>query len=370
MNGSKLRVLHIDTEKTWRGGQQQAVYLFEAMLKDGYDTVFACRTGSALHDYLKERGLPHFTVGMLGEADLVSAWKIASFCRRHPINIIHLHSAHSHSIGISVRLFYSPVKVVAVRRVDFRIGGNPFSSFKYKTRLVDRVVCISSEIRRVLIECGVDEKKLHVIRSGIDIDKFKSIERETQLLREYHIPEDHIIVGTVAALAGHKDYPNLLRAAKLVLDSRRNVTFIAVGDGPRRKEIKRLHEELGLGDRFIFAGYQNEIGRFMKLFDIFVLASRREGLGTSILDAQSLGIPVVATRAGGIPEIVEHDNTGLLVPPRDHRLLARGILVLLGDESKRRRFGLNARRAVREFDIGKTVEKNISLYRELMDDWE
>ena len=90
MDHKKIRVLHIDAEKGWRGGQQQAVYLFEAMLREGYDSVFACKTGSALSDYLEDRNFPHFTAAMRGEADLLSAFRIASFCRKHPVNILHL----------------------------------------------------------------------------------------------------------------------------------------------------------------------------------------------------------------------------------------------------------------------------------------
>ena len=366
MDHKKIRVLHIDAEKGWRGGQQQAVYLFEAMLREGYDSVFACKTESALHKYFKEKKLPHFTAAMRGEADLLSAFRIASFCRKHPINILHLHSAHSHSIGIAVKLFFPALKSVAVRRVDFRVGKNPLSRLKYRTGLVDRIVCISSEIKRVMIECGVAEEKLQVIRSGVDIHKFDGLTKNREIYRDYHIPEDHIVVGTVAALAGHKDYPNLLRAARIVIDSKKAVTFVAVGSGSDIKEMKKLHGELGLGDRFIFAGYQKNVGSFLKLFDIFVLASKTEGLGTSLLDAQSIGLPIVATSAGGIPEVVGDDDSGLLVPPRDHTRLAEAILALIDDESRRRKLGVNGLRSVREFDITKTVERNIDLYEELL----
>ncbi|MBN2183998.1 MAG: glycosyltransferase [Candidatus Krumholzibacteriota bacterium] len=363
---SKIRVLHIDAEKGWRGGQQQAVYLFEAMLREGYDSVFACKTGSVLADYLEERKLPHFTTAMRGEADLFSAFRIASFCRKHPINILHLHSAHAHSTGIAVKLFFPALKSIAVRRVDFRVGKNPLSRLKYSTGLVDRIVCISGEIKRVMTECGVAEEKLQVIRSGVDIHKFDGLTKNREIYRDFHIPEEHIIVGTVAAMAGHKDYPNLLRAARIVIDSRKSVTFVAVGAGSDIKEMKRLHGELGLGSRFIFAGYQEKVGPFLKLFDIFVLASKTEGLGTSLLDAQSIGLPIVATRTGGIPEIVNDGDTGILVPPRDHVALAEGILALIDNESRRRKLGLNGLRSVREFDIAKTVEQNISLYKELL----
>jgi glycosyltransferase involved in cell wall biosynthesis len=363
----KIKVLHIDSEKGWRGGQQQAVYLFEGLLKRGIESVFVCRPGSKLSEYFKNKALPFLEVPMRGELDIFSAFRIANYARKKGFGIFHLHSAHAHSIGLMAKLFYPKVKLIGVRRVDFKIKNNIFSRIKYRTSLINRIVCISEEIKRVMLKCGINEDKLTVIRSGVDINKFDKIEPDVSFRENYGIPKDYTIIGTVAALTGHKDYPNLLKAASEVLKKIQNVTFVAVGDGKNENEIKKLHSELKLGEKFIFAGYQKKIGKYLKAFDIFVLASKKEGLGTSVLDALSIGIPVIATNAGGIPEMIENGVNGILVSKQNPDELAKAILELINNPERMSMIGKNGKETVSKFSIDNTVEKNIELYKKLLE---
>jgi glycosyltransferase involved in cell wall biosynthesis len=277
-----------------------------------------------------------------------------------------LHSSHALAIGLWAKLFYSGLKLIAVRRVDFHIKKNWLSQIKYRTRKLDRIVCISEAIRQVLLADGIPAEKLVTIHSGIDIHKFDHQHSSTNLKEQFGIPANHIVVGTIAAMVGHKDYPNLLNAAKIVIENQEDVTFIAVGDGSLKNSILELAEKLALGNRFIFAGFQKDIGSFLKIFDIFVLASRLEGLGTSILDAQSVGLPIVACQTGGISEIVWHEQNGLLAPRKDAAALAQAILQLTGSENLRKQFGSRSLQTVRAFDIKTTIAKNIELYEHLM----
>jgi len=158
-----------------------------------------------------------------------------------------------------------------------------------------------------------------------------------------------------------------LRAAGIVLENRRDVVFCAVGDGEKRAVIEEMACELGLGKRFIFAGQRKDVGVFLKSFDIFVLASKKEGLGTSVLDAQAVGLPVVACAAGGIPEMIRDGWNGLLVPQEDPAALARALMKLVSQPEFRRQLGAEAREFVGDFDIVKTVEGNVTLYREILE---
>ena len=167
-------------------------------------------------------------------------------------------------------------------------------------------------------------------------------------------------------MVGHKDYPNFLKAAQLVLKQRENVTFCAVGDGKDRENILNSAEELGLNDRFYFPGFRKDIGQFLKSFDIFVMASKLEGLGTSILDAEAVGLPIVACNSGGIPETLSHNYNGLLVPSRNPEKLADAILQLCDDKKLRNEFGRNSLQNVKKFEIANTINKNIELYENLI----
>ncbi|MCF7885836.1 MAG: glycosyltransferase [Candidatus Marinimicrobia bacterium] len=360
------KVLHIDTGNGWRGGQQQAVYLHEGLLERGYKSNFFCKENSALMEYFIKHELPFETAGLKSELDLFSAWQIAQYARRHGYNILHLHTAHALSLGLLAKIFYPALKTIGVRRVDFHINKNPLSKLKYNTSKLDRLVCISEAIQKILLKDGIDADKTVVIHSGIDIHKFDSIGIDDNFKQSLGIPTDHLVVGTVAALVDHKDYPTLLKAARRVLDQIENVTFLAAGSGDKEQEIKSLASKLSLKSKFHFLGYSNDIGKILKSFDIFVMASKEEGLCTSILDAQSVGLPVVATDAGGIPEIVQDGKNGLLVPKNKPELLAKTILKLISDKDLRKKYGGEAEKSVKKFDIAFTIEQNIKLYKALL----
>lgn len=362
-----IRILHIDSERNWRGGQQQAAYLLERLHGLGYKTALICPPGADMESYCRSHSLPCHPVAMHGEIDIRAGYKIASLCKKHRYGIAHLHTAHALATGLWARLFYPKLRLIAVRRVDLHIRKNPLSRYKYNTRRLDKIVCISKGIRKVMLSDGLSESRLATIHSGVDLKKFDPVTPPRDFKKRLGIPEDHILVGTVAAIAGHKDYPNLLHAAKYILQHMDNVSFCAVGDGPDETEVHALARRLDLGSRFVFAGFRSDVGNFLKSFDIFVLSSSLEGLGTSILDAQGVGLPVVACDTGGIPEAVLDNENGLLVPPGNSKALAEAILKLARDEKMRRNFGCRAKETVGAFSIDITVRKNIDLYRELID---
>jgi glycosyltransferase involved in cell wall biosynthesis len=364
MGEKQVKVLHIDTEYCWRGGQQQAAYLLQGMIEKKYKTAMLCQPNSALHRFCANNDLPHFSLKIKGEYDIVAGYKIAQVCKIYRFNILHLHSAHAVSVGIWAKLFSPKLKLIAMRRVDFHISKNCLSYLKYSANIIDKIICISERIKQVLIEDGIPEKKLTVIHSGIDLKKYSNV-IPVNLYEKYNIPKDNIVVGTVAALVGHKDYPTLLHAAKKVIDTNSNVTFIALGSGKDERKIKKLAEDLRLKEKFIFAGFQENIGGFLKSFDIFVLSSKLEGLGTSILDAMAVGIPVIATEAGGIPEIIRNGKNGLLIPIQNPKDLAEAVILLANDKNRREQLVKAGKESVKKFDIHKTIQQNIELYNSL-----
>ncbi|MGD9898695.1 MAG: glycosyltransferase family 4 protein [Calditrichaceae bacterium] len=367
MEAKSLKILHIDTEKEWRGGQQQAVYLHRSLIEQGYSSDLACQPGSRYESYCIENQLPCLAVNMRGEYDFIAGWKIAGYCRKNRVHIIHAHSAHALAIGLWAKMFYSDIKLIAARRVDFSIRKNMFSVLKYKNSFLDKIVCVSDNIKSVLVADGLPEHKITTVHSGIDLNKFDSVQVPDGFLQDWKIPKGNVIIGTVAAIVGHKDYPTLLKAARIVTNEHPKATFIALGGGTDEEKVKAQADELGLGGKFIFAGFQKDVGLFLKSFDIFVLASKLEGLGTSILDAQSVGLPVIATKTGGIPEAVQDGVNGMLVPPQNPVKLAEAILNLINDDEKRMALGRRALATVENFDIRKTVEKTIRVYESLFE---
>ena len=172
-------------------------------------------------------------------------------------------------------------------------------------------------------------------------------------------------IGNVAALAPHKAQDDLLRAAALVLARRDDVRFFVVGEGALRAELEALARELGIAARVVFTGFRSDALDLLRAFDVFVMSSYLEGLGTSIMDAQALGVPVVATRTGGIPELVEDGVTGLLTPPRNPAALADAMLRFLGDEALRHACAQTARVRSSRYDYRTMVYKTLDAYRVL-----
>lgn len=177
--------------------------------------------------------------------------------------------------------------------------------------------------------------------------------------------EPSAVVGiTVANLRRQKDYPNLLRAAKMALEANPALTLLAVGQGPLADDIAALHAELGLGERFRLLGFRRDVHDLMAASDFFVIGSAHEGLPVAIMEAYAAGLPVVATAVGGVPDAVTPE-TGILVPPRDHERLAEAILALAADPARRATMAKAARSASTSYDITNAVAEQERTYRRL-----
>ncbi len=361
---NNISILHLDSEASWRGGQQQASYLHSGLIRNGINSYFLCKKGSELSKYFENHKIQYATLPFSSEFDLASSFKIASFARQHNIDVIHCHDSHSHSLGLISKFFYQKPALISTRRVLFNIQKNYLSKKKYSSDKLDRIVCVSNAIKNVMICDGIDESKLTVINDGIDLSKFNNSSSE-KLIAEYKIISNSTVIGTIAAFTKEKDYPNLLSAAKMVIASSPRCVFIALGDGDDLEKMQGLAVQYGISENFIFTGFKSNVGDYLKLFDIFVLNSKSEGLGSSILDAMAVGLPIVATNVGGIPEIVEDKFNGLLVESENPESLAKAINNLVNDKYYRQQLGENSLIKVLDFDIDIIVNKYIDLYNSL-----
>lgn len=368
MENKKLKVLHIDIEKGWRGGQQQSFYLHSKLINQKIDSLMLCRKSSAFETHCKNNNVRVLSINFHGEYDFISGLFLAWYCYKNKINIIVSHSSHSLSLGLFAKLFYRKMKLIAVRRVDFQIRNNLLSKWKYQTMLLNKIVCVSDYVKKIISINDKISNKVITITDGIDTQRYKTEFDKRELRKKYDINSDSLIVGTIASFVGHKDYETLIRAIPFVLEKIQNIFFIFVGDGYLMNPMKMLASELNVDSKIRFEGFQTRIVEYLNLFDIFVLSSKMEGLGTSILDAQSAGIPVVATAAGGIPEIIINGYNGELVPPQNPKLLADAIVKFCENENYRKKISANSLITVKEYDIQITYQKYLKLFNELLND--
>lgn len=360
-----FRVLHFDSEKTWRGGEVQVFYLARELKKRNVFSPVACPPQTPLYQRCEEENIPVFPLEIKGEWDIIGALKLSRFLKREKIEILHLHSAHAHTVGWWGTKFTLPrPKIVLSRRVDFPIKKNPISRLKY--REVDVIIAVSKKVKEILLRDGLKEEKIEVILSAVDLNRFSRLKDPSYLYREFNLSPEQPVVGIVAALAPHKDYWTFLRAAKIVKENMPEIKFLLVGEGELEKELKKLAKKLDLEKEVIFTGFREDVGEILSLLKVFVLSSREEGLGTSLLESMLVGVPIVATRTGGIPEIVKDGENGLLVPPKNPEKLAQGILELLKDESLRKKFIGKGKEKVKEFSVEKMVDSTIEVYQKIL----
>lgn len=354
--------LHIDTARTWRGGQNQVLLTVLGLRALGHRTMLVAHPAGELRQRARE-GLELLPLTPRTEMDLSAAWRLARVIAQERPDIVHAHDPHGLAMAALARSMSTRADVpplVAARRVDFHLRGNALSRWKY--RQVTCFVCASEFIRRMLIGDGVAAHRTVTVHEGIDPGRADAAPA-ADLHAEFWLPHGAPIVGNVAALVPHKGQRHLIDAAALVVRQVPDARFVIAGEGELRASLEQQIRHLHLERHVILAGFRPDVLSVHKAFDVFVMSSVTEGLGTSLLDAMACGKPVVATQTGGIPEVVVDGQTGVLVPPRDHESLARAIVALLRDERAQQVMGAGGLQRVRErFSADRMVADTLAVY--------
>jgi len=355
--------LHIDSARTWRGGQNQVLLTVLGMRALGHRSTLVAHPAGELRQRVKE-GLDLIPLAPANEMDLTAAWRLSRLVKQLKPDVIHAHDPHGvamAALALSMSTQLAKPPLVAARRVDFHMRGNALSRWKY--RQVDCFVCASDAIRKIVIADGVPPSRAVTIHEGIDLGHVAAAPA-ADLHAELWLPHHAPIVGNVAALVPHKGQRHLIDAAAMVVRQVPDARFVIAGEGELRAQLERQIKERHLEKHVFLAGFRPDILSVHKAFEIFVMSSVTEGLGTSLLDAMACGKPVVATTAGGMPEVVADGQTGILVPPRDDEALAAAIVKLLKDERLRGSMGEAGGRRVRErFSSERMVQDTLELYR-------
>jgi glycosyltransferase involved in cell wall biosynthesis len=360
--------LHIDTARSWRGGQNQVLVTVLGLRALGHRTMLVAHPSGELRQRAAE-GLDLVPLAPRAEMDLAAAWRLSRVIRQLRPEIIHAHDPHGVAMAALARsMSTQPHKprLVASRRVDFHLGRNALSRWKY--RQVDRFICASDAIRHMLESDGIVKSRTVTVHEGIDFEKVQaapSAELHSELWLPHHAP----LVGNVAALVPHKGQRYLVDAAAEVVRQVPDARFVIAGQGELQETLAHLIKHHHLDKHVILAGFRPDVLSVHKAFDVFVMSSVTEGLGTSLLDAMACGKPIVATTAGGIPEVVVNGETGLLAEPRDHRAMANAIVRLLKDAGLRRQMGAAGLVRVRQrFTSEIMVRNTLRVYESLTKD--
>ncbi len=353
------RVVHVASGREWRGGQRQVWLLARALRRPPeFEQLVVTARGSELARRLVADGIPVRLAGWAAAQDpraLLATWREA---RRDPSRtILHAHDPHALVLaGLAARL--TGARLVVTRRVVFHLRRPGF------WHRADRVVAISEAVRRVLVEDGITPDSVALVPSGVDLTSLRATVPRGIRVR-LGLPDDAPLAVSVGALTPEKDHETLLRAAAVARTCAPTLRWLLVGDGPERTALERLLSDSGLQDRVFLLGHDAEPSEVIREATLLVHSAAEEGLGTTILDAMAMGVPVVATAAGGIPGLLGN-GAGLLVPVRDASALAQATVRLLTDASLRAACVARAAEVVEQYSDTRMAEGMRSVYRSVL----
>jgi glycosyltransferase involved in cell wall biosynthesis len=356
VNRLARRVVHVASGREWRGGQNQVLLLAAALARTGeLDQVVVTGRGTALAERLAAAGVPVHAVGWrIGLAPSALAGALREIARGPAL--LHAHDAHALTLsGFAGALTGTPFMVT--RRVDFHLRRPGFWV------RAARIVAISGAVRDILIADGIPPDRVVQVHSGIDVAAVAAVRAEG-IRAELGLPDGIPLAVAVGALVGHKDHATLLAAAAALRPRRPELHWAIAGEGPLRADLERGIAHLHLSDRVHLLGHLPQALRLVAAADVFVMSSSEEGLGTSVLDAMALGVPIAATRAGGIPEMLE-GGAGLLTPVRDGAALADSVDRFLSDPALRARAVGAARERVQTFSATAMAAGVLTVYRSI-----
>ena len=356
-----VRVLHLDSAATWRGGQNQALLTAKGMAARGHGVTVGCRAGGPLEARARAEGLEVRPLPFRGDLWPPAILSLARTIRRDRPRVLLLHDPHAVSAGIvAARLAGGPA-LVAVRRVDFPLRG---ATSRWKYSACDRVIVVSRAIERIVEAGGLPTDRIRLVYEGVPDRSPRPGGRE--ILKALGVPAEAPVVGNVAALTGHKDHATLIEAMARLRPRAPEARLVIAGEGELRTALEALVRERGLEDRVIFAGFRRDLDQLLPAFSVFCLSSHLDGLGTSVLDAMAFALPVVATAAGGIPEAVQDGITGRVVPSCDPVALAGALAEVLGDDTRRRALAAAGRQRYLDcFTADHMVEETTRVVAEL-----
>ncbi len=329
--------LVIDTERVWRGGQDQLFALLKGLRQRGHPVHLVCQPATLLESRAKENGIIVHPVAIRSEIGIISLLSLIPILRKVRPDVLAFNTPKAIWLGTLASKF-APVGIkIIFRRVNFPLHKNPFSRLKY-TWGIDSVIAISESIHLQLQMCGISASRIHTIYEGMDLPLYPK-----RIQPKQRNPGEPAIIGTVAHLSPEKGLSYLIEAASLIPGVRDRMRFVIVGDGKCLQELRELAQSKGLMDVFHFAGFHSSTYPFMQSFDIFALPSLSEGLSSAILEAMAASLPIVATNVGGIPELVKSGENGLLVAPADPDALARALQQMADNPEEAERMGCRGR---------------------------
>ncbi len=373
----RLRILHVDPERHWGGGEAQVLGLTRYLDRAGHLSHVATPLHGVLAQRLQHDNLPVRPLSIRNHLDGLAGWRLRRLVRRERYDLVHFHTARAHAL--SPWLHALPARRLVTRRMDYPIKVGWLGRFLYG-RQVDMVIAISSGVATALEAVHIFDQAIRIIPSGVDTKQFlPTASQRMAIRRQYGLSADTTVILMAGALTKRKSPHTLIEAAaqlrprcqqgRYAKQTGQTLSphYLICGDGPLRQELEARVHTLGLASVFHFAGFCRDVSAYLAAADIFVHTPVWEGLGVAVIEALAAGLPVVASRAGGIPDIITDRETGLLIPAQDSSALCNALIQCLRHPDWAKTLGARGQAKVRtHFDIETTARANEALYYELL----
>ncbi|SPE33491.1 putative Glycosyl transferase group 1 [Acidobacteriia bacterium SbA2] len=362
-----LKIAHIDLGESLRGGQRQLLNLARGLRERGYCQIVVCREESELEACARKEEFPRFSLPGHDIFHMYGVLLLRHMLRAAPCDVLHAHDGHGQTVSWMASAGL-PVRRVASRRVAFlpSEGQRWTYSLKY-AHTSDAVIAVSDFIRQGAIRCGLPDSMIEVIPDGIEFPaESPSNETRAKARAGWGATRSEFLIGHLGAFTHEKGQDVALQALQILKQSLPQARLLLAGDGPALSNPGMARRYAALGERVRLCGTIHDLREFFSALDLFIMPSKSEGLGSSALMAMSYGLPVVASRVGGLPEVVEEGRTGWLIEPGSPGALAEAIIAAAADRARLQQWGLNGRERARRFTVDIMVQRTEALYRRLL----
>ncbi|MBS1839368.1 MAG: glycosyltransferase family 4 protein [Acidobacteria bacterium] len=358
-----MKILFVDLDREWRGGQSQALLTVAGLRACGHDAQLLAVRACPLAKRAEAAGVPVHAIGPRGRR-IAAARLLRSLLTKGKYDLAHVNEPHALTAAW-LACAQTTAPVIASRRVAYPIKQSRLALKRYLA--TSRILAISRFVEQSLVDSGISAEKIEVVYEGVEVPARVAEHDRASARQRWGTRNEDLLIGCVGYLLPEKGQEHLVKAFREVHERFPKARLLLAGDGPCRKTLELLARSLGIQDAIVFAGFVEDIKQVYAALDIFAFPSLAEPLGTSLLAAMAWGLPVVAVASGGVPEYVEDDVTGLLVAQAEPKLLSEALLRMFGEKSLRDRLGEQARRKIEEkLSASRMVDNTIQAYERVL----
>lgn len=361
-----MKILHVSAAKNWGGGENHLLNLCEDLTS--VEHFVLCKKGSQTHKRLPEHGIKVFPAPLLVKFDLRFVWKLINICKKEKIDLVDIHDTTALTLAVMATSLAKLPPYVLNKKTSFPIKNRKQTLFKYNHPQIKKIFCVSNFTKAITAESIEDKTKLVTLYHGTKIPTTQ--DSPFSLRERYHIPEDKILVGTIANHIRAKNLDTWVATVDYVVNKLglKNYYFLEIGNTTERTEdFENQIKEKKLEDYCLFTGFLPNASALISQFDISLMTSQSEGVPLFIYESFYYKVPVVTTNVGGIPEIIKDGENGMLSDPHDGKTLGEKLVILSRDKEMQNRFTeISYKKLIENFTTSKMAEQTLAEYKKVL----